>query len=68
MFNDELRYKATNAVRRLGGGGAIQATNAAHACLILVRKPELNEINAYLGGGSIVSRNRVLTSAHLVTG
>lgn len=50
------------------GNGQV-ATNAAHAVMVLVIRPELEAPGtAALGSGSIVSRRHVLTAAHVVRG
>lgn len=47
----------------------IIATNAPHACMVLVIRPEqVDSDTAALGSGSIISTRHVLTAAHLVYG
>lgn len=54
-------------VRPNVGGGAAVAEDALHACILLVERPDLTNQYA-LGGGTIVSRSRVITAAHVVRG
>lgn len=39
-----------------------------HACILLIRRNNIANGQAAMGSGSIVSRNRVLTAAHVITG
>lgn len=57
-------YQA-NTVGRIGGGAA-DAVGAFHACMVIVVRDDHEDGRGALGGGSIVSRNRVLTAAHVV--
>lgn len=65
-----LGASAQNAPRgsgRIAGGEA--ATDAErHAVMLLVQRADTGAGRAAMGGGSIVSRNRVLTAAHVVNG
>lgn len=47
------------------GGVSTVADNALHSCLLLVERKDITDQLA-LGCGSIVSRNRILTAAHVV--
>lgn len=49
------------------GGNAVVAEHAFHACLLLVERKDIGEQVA-LGCGSIVTRSRILTAAHVVRG
>lgn len=48
-------------------GAPTVAENALHACLLLIERNDLNNQLA-MGSGSIVSRSRILTAAHVVRG
>lgn len=65
-----LGVSAQNAPRRPGriAGGSPATDNERHAVILLVQRPDIGDDQAALGGGSIVSRNRVLTAAHVVNG
>lgn len=48
------------------GGPATPATDAFHSVLIFVKRPDTTDNRVAFGCGSIVSRNIVLTAAHVV--
>lgn len=56
--------KASVIVPFVGGVDTV-AENALHACILLVERPDLTDQFA-LGGGTIVSRRRIITAAHVV--
>lgn len=51
---------------RIAGGEV--TTDAPHSCILLVFREDLGDGQAALGGGSIVSRNRIVTAAHVIRG
>lgn len=64
--NEYLLLKAAEIGPFVGGGSEI-AENALHACLLLVVREDLEPENKVaLGCGSIVSRSRIITAAHVV--
>lgn len=63
-----LGASAQNAPRRPGriAGGTAATDAERHAVILLVTRTDTGDGRAALGGGSIVSRTRVLTAAHVV--
>lgn len=57
----------TNAriAARVGGGTRATITEM-HACMLLITRDDIGADEVAFGAGSIVSRNRVLTAAHVV--
>lgn len=48
------------------GGPATPAVNDFHAVLVLVEREDIAEGSIAIGGGTIVSRNRAVTAAHVI--
>lgn len=60
-------FAQASVIQPMVGGGAEVAEDALHSCLLLVIRADLEPENMVaLGCGSIVSRRRILTAAHVV--
>lgn len=66
----KLLIKQNSSIKAINfgriGGPATQAVDALHAVLVLVEREDITEGNIAIGSGSIVTRNKVLTCAHVV--
>lgn len=65
--NDKiLTISQATPFQALIGGDAPTAETALHACMVIVVREDHEEGRGALGGGTIVTRNRVITAAHVV--